>query len=143
MQRILPIIAPFFILCTELAVSQAVPNAAGPRPDLNGVYVVQGYKSSLIDMDTGLKEIPFQPDAAARYKALDRAKTDTGPSSRCLPPGIGFLMMMPYALELIQTPNRVMTFHEFGNYVRQIWTDGRNHDEAYPTWLGHSIGKYE
>ena len=118
-----------------LAQSPKSPAATASVPDLNGVY--------LIDMGTEFKDIPFLPEAAAKYKALDRKKSDTGPSSVCLPPGIGFLMMMPYALEIIQTPKHVLTFHEFGNYVRQIWTDGRGHEDAYPTWLGHSVGKYE
>ena len=112
-------------------------------PDLNGVYLVRGYRPNLMDMGTGLKEYPFTPEAATKYKAINRSETDTGPSSKCLPPGIGFLMTMPYAYEIIQTPRHVMTFHEFGNYVRQIWTDGRGHEDAYPTWLGHSIGRYE
>jgi hypothetical protein len=126
-----------------LAQSSKGPATPASVPDLSGVYLVTGYKSNLIDMDTGFKDVPFLPEAAAKYKALDRTKTDTGPSSRCLPPGIGFLMMMPYAMEIIQTPKHVLTFHEFGNYVRQIWTDGRGHEDAYPTWLGHSVGKYE
>lgn len=146
MQRNLSTIAFFLLTISQMASAQVRPGSAQAdtkRPNLNGVYLVEGYKSNLIDMNPGFGEAPFQPEAAARYKALDRAKTDTGPSSRCLPPGIGFLMTMPYALELIQTESRVLTFHEFGNYVRQIWTDGRGHEDAYPTWLGHSVGKYE
>jgi hypothetical protein len=128
---------------SQVANTAAGSASAGTVPDLNGVYLVRGYKANLIDMGSGLKEIPFLPEAAARYKAINRSETDTGPSSKCLPPGIGFLMTMPYAYEIIQTPRHVLTFHEFGNYVRQIWTDGRGHEDAYPTWLGHSVGKYE
>src|SRR5262245_7090096 len=124
MKRNLSRIAFFLLTVSQLAWAQARPGSAQAdtkRPNLSGVYLVEGYKSNLIEMNTGLRDIPFRPEAAGRYKALDRAKTDTGPSSRCLPPGIGFLMTMPYAMELIQADNRVMTFHEFGNYVRQIW----------------------
>ena len=118
-----------------------------PTPNLNGVWTVTNYRAKLSDMSSELaaakQDAPFTPQAAERYKNLDRAALDTGPSSRCLPPGIAFLMVMPYAFEIIQIPGRVLTFHEFGNYVRQIFTDGRGHTDPDPTWLGHSIGRYE
>ena len=141
------LIAVFAVLVSTLLVRAQQQTGGEARltniPDLNGVYLVRNYRPNLIDMGTGLKEIPFTPDAATKYKAINRSETETGPSSRCLPPGIGFLMTMPYAYEIIQTPRHVLTFHEFGNYVRQIWTDGRGHETAYPTWFGHSVGRYE
>ena len=35
-------------------------------------------------------------------------------------------------------------FFEYGHFVRQIFTDGREHvKDANPTWMGDSIGKWE
>ena len=112
--------------------------SAAPPPPLSGVYI-RGKGGGLGD----IPKAPFTPRGAEVHKNAPSLGLDTGPSSRCLPPGITFLMLIPYAFEIIQIPGRVLTYHEFGNYVRQIFTDGRDHGEAYPTWLGHSIGRYE
>ena len=120
---------------------------SNPAPNLSGVWTITNFRQNLWEMSPELAAAkagpPYTPEAAARYKAIDHATVDTGPSSRCLPPGVAFLMTMPYALEIIQIPGRVLTYHEFGNYVRQIFVDGRDHADAYPTWLGHSTGRYE
>jgi hypothetical protein len=37
-----------------------------------------------------------------------------------------------------------LEFFEYDHYVRQIWTDGRQHTPDLPaTWMGESIGKWE
>jgi hypothetical protein len=47
-------------------------------------------------------------------------------------------------MEIIQIPGRVIMFFEFNHYVRQIYTDGRGHNEDLPpTWMGDSIGRWE
>jgi len=52
-------------------------------------------------------------------------------------------MVSIYPMEIIQTPGRVIMFFEYGNYVRQIFTDGRKHQNLTATWMGDSIGKWE
>jgi hypothetical protein len=52
-------------------------------------------------------------------------------------------MVSVYPMEVIQVPGRVIMFFEYGNYVRQIFTDGRSHQNLTPTWMGDSIGKWE
>jgi hypothetical protein len=47
-------------------------------------------------------------------------------------------------MEIVQTPGRVLIIYEFDHFVRQIWTDGREHVKDLPgTWMGDSIGKWE
>ena len=130
--------------------SPAAPaTSSGSIPNLAGVWIVTNYRGPLADMSPELAATkagpPFTPAGLEKYqKAVEDKKIlDTGPSSRCLPPSISFLMVMPYAMEIVQTPQRVFTFHEFGNYVRKIWMDGRGHGDPDPSWLGHSIGRYE
>jgi hypothetical protein len=47
-------------------------------------------------------------------------------------------------MEIFVVPGRVLIVHEFGHYIRQIWTDGRPHPkDPNPSWMGDSIGKWE
>jgi len=48
------------------------------------------------------------------------------------------------AVEIIQTPEKVMMVYEYRNSIRRIYTDGRDHPENLElTWNGHSIGKWD
>jgi hypothetical protein len=47
-------------------------------------------------------------------------------------------------VEILQVPGRTILFFEYEHYVRQIFTDSREHvKDANPTWMGDSIGKWE
>ena len=43
----------------------------------------------------------------------------------------------------MQIPGRVVMFFEYGNYLRQIFTDGRKHQNLTPLWMGDSIAHWE
>ena len=44
----------------------------------------------------------------------------------------------------MQIPGRVIMFFEYDHFVRQIFTDGRQHSQDLtPSWMGDSIGKWE
>lgn len=126
--------------------AQSLPAGAqqsSPAPDLSGVWAVSNFKQELAQMAPELnpKVPPFLPAAAAKYAKMNH---NDSPSAHCLPPGVPFLMTMPYPFEIIQVPGRVLTIHEFGNFVRRIHTDGRNHPaDPDPTWLGDSVGKWD
>jgi hypothetical protein len=90
------------------------------------------------------------PEEEKRYRVFAKRQLsnpdpaqDESPSAHCLPPGLPFLMTAPYPLEIIQTPTKVFTYHEFGNFVRQIFLNRPTHGDPDPSWLGHSIGHYE
>jgi hypothetical protein len=51
--------------------------------------------------------------------------------------------MMTFPMEIVQIPGRVIMFFEYDHYVRQIFTDGRPHQNLTPTWMGDSIGKWQ
>jgi hypothetical protein len=48
-------------------------------------------------------------------------------------------------MEIVQNSNEVIMMFEYARLVRQIYTDGRKHDEFLdpPLWMGDSIGKWE
>jgi len=44
----------------------------------------------------------------------------------------------------MQIPGRVIMFFEYDHFVRQIFTDGRQHPkDLIPSWMGDSIGTWE
>ena len=52
---------------------------------------------------------------------------------------------LPFQFKLIQTPTLMIHFTEFQTPgYRQIFLDGRGHPQDFnPSWVGHSIGKWE
>lgn len=99
-----------------------------------------------------LEKLPLTDWGEERFKA-NRAThgpnavaslTSTEPIVRCLPPGVpGIYTVSIYPMEIFQVPGRVMMLFEYGNYLRQIFTDGRKHQNLTPTWMGDSIGRWE
>jgi hypothetical protein len=79
------------------------------------------------------------------------AREELNPLEHCVPYGPSLLVLSGGAIsvggyEIIQSPKRILIIYEQDSTVRQIWMDGRSHppaDELEPTFMGHSIGKWE
>ena len=124
--------------------------------ELSGVWVQEVGKATrpnwVDSKGQRLETLPLTAWGEERFKA-NRAThgsnavastTSTEPIVKCLPPGVPAIYMVSiYPMEIIQAPGRVIMFFEYGNYVRQIFTDGRKHQSLTPTWMGDSIGKWE
>jgi hypothetical protein len=66
------------------------------------------------------------------------------PDFKCFPSGVPRIYLFLYPMEIIHTPGRVLQIFEYGHNIRQIYTDGRGHEQDQnPTWMGDSIGKWE
>lgn len=105
-------------------------------------------------MNLGNDIPPMTAWGEAQFKA---AKPNIGPRSvplaetndpvtNCFPPGIpriyGQRLGAPF--EIMQIPGRVIMYFEYDHFVRQIFTDGRQHSpDLNPSWMGDSIGKWE
>jgi len=120
-----------------LRAARAVPMGPAPRtpdgkPDLSGVWNGQN--------DTNPQEPAVLPWAEQIRK--NRSERDD-PSTLCLPSDI--LLNSPNVFEVIQTPKQVLIVGEYNvGAHRQIFLDGRPHPtEINPTWMGHSIGRWE
>ena len=131
----------------------AQSGAAKTAPDLSGIWMQGGGISGegAIHRFT-MDEPPLQPWALEKYKANRAGVTDpdeagleqNDPNTHCFPPGAARSMLMPYAFEIVQRPDQVYILFESGSGIRHIYTDGRAHpDDPSPTWMGHSIGKWE
>src|ERR1700739_1285087 len=97
-----------------------------------------------------LTTMPMTPWGEEKFKGNHpiggdyTALTSNDPNFSCLPPGVPNIYTHAYPMEFLQVPGRVVMLFEYDHYVRQIFTDGREHvKDANPTWLGDSIGKWE
>jgi hypothetical protein len=124
--------------------------------EISGVWVQETSKATrpnwVDSQGNRLETLPLTAWGQERFKA-NRAThgsnavastTSTEPIVKCLPPGVPAIYMVSiYPMEIMQVPGRVIMFFEYGNYVRQIFTDGRKHQSLTTTWMGDSIGKWE
>jgi hypothetical protein len=116
-----------------------------PGVDLSGIW--QSPRDTITFTSV---EPPMTPWAEAAFKASKpaygpRSTVDsTDPILRCLPPGVPRIMLMPFPMQIVQTPNEVMMIFEYDHYVRHIYMDRREHPrDMSPTWMGDSIGRWE
>ena len=121
-----------------------VPRTPDRRPDLSGIWrsVSNRY---LMDLSGGSNQVVFQPWARSLYEQRRASNGKGRPSERCLPRGVpGMMLARDQPWKVVQTPGAVtILFHESLHY-RQIFTDGRPFpDDAAPTWMGYSIGRWD
>jgi hypothetical protein len=143
------------------APSTSKPATASAMPDLSGVWrrsrrpPDNKRKYTLYEIALSLtnEEPPMTPWGVEKFKA---AKPNVGlhpvmlaqtndPVAKCFPPGVPKIYLVRGApLEILQPPGRVMMYFEYDHFVREIFTDGRQHtQDLNPTWMGESIGKWE
>jgi hypothetical protein len=96
---------------------------------------------------------PMTAWGEARFKS---AKPNRGPRAvsltetndpvpTCFPPGLPRIYSTGLGLpfEILQIPGRLVMLFEYDHFVRQIYTDGRQHPpDLNPTWMGDSIGRW-
>lgn len=64
--------------------------------------------------------------------------------SNCEPPGMPYMMTMPYSLEFLFTPGKIVVNQEALMQTRRIFTDGRPLPaDMDPTYFGYSVGRWE
>lgn len=120
--------------------------------DLSGVwdFYMRGIPGQGVYNSISKDVPPMTPWAQARY---DAAKPGYGPKAqgggndpilKCIPSGIPRILFFPQPFEIVQGRDQVDMLFEREHAYRQVWTDGRQHPEdADPTYMGHSIGKWE
>ncbi len=117
--------------------SQPVPRTSAGKPDLSGVWV---------EIDDPYPETPqVLPWAAARIKEAAENNGKDAPHNHCLPgpppvPGSS----APFIAKFVQTASLLVILFEDTPGFRQVFLDGRRHPSNWdPTWMGHSIGKWD
>ena len=140
-----------------LTSAQSVTAGPGPAqtPDISGVWARNLGGGTQIPgrppgpdflSDSRKPEPAMTPWAEAQYKANKAASGYDDPVFNCFPPGVPRIYAVDFngVMEIIQIPGRVLQIFEFDHHVRQIYTDGRKHDDTMaPTWMGDSTGRWE
>jgi hypothetical protein len=126
---------------------QSIPRAtAGFSPrDLSGVWME---RQNTITFGSEVSD--FMPWAEEKYKSVKpgygpRATPDSeDPILNCLPPGVPRIMMIPFPMQVIQTPSEVVVLFEYDHFIRHIYLDRRQHPKELDlTWMGDSVGWWE
>jgi hypothetical protein len=117
----------------------------GGSVNISGIWL---FREQLDTFSTS--EPPMQPWAEAKFKSAKpgygpHASADSqDPIQSCLPPGMPRILLIPFPVQIIETPNEVIMLFEYDHYVRHIDMNRRDHPKnATPTWMGDSIGKWE
>jgi hypothetical protein len=109
-----------------------------PAPDISGVWLVEKFQPALFPNGGA----PLQPWAEAKFKATNPQTND--PNLACLPLGLPrFMISVPYPMEILQMPSRVVIIHEGPQVMRQIYMNRQHPKDLDPTYAGDSIGKWE
>ena len=127
----------------KVNVAAPAPRKANGQPDLSGIWQVPGLKY-LINIAADLKDVPFQPWAAAVYKERVESNSKDDPNARCLPsiPPEKIAVTSPW--KIVEPPGVTIVLYESRTIFRQIFTDGRDFPkEMNPSWQGYSVGRWE
>jgi hypothetical protein len=150
-----------FAQSTKASSAGANAKAAAPPSDLSGVWrrvrrpPDKLRKYTIYELAFSLTNVlpPMTPWAEQKYKA---AKPNVGPRSvsltetndplmQCAPPGVPRVYLIRgEPMEVANIPGRVLMMFEYDHFVRQIFTDGREHPkDLSPSWMGDAIGKWD
>jgi hypothetical protein len=125
-----------FVLIWLLSVS-LVAIADEAVPDLSGIWELETWSTE------GWPTDPPYTDAGRAAQDAWAAAPENDPSNRCLIP-LGRIISAPMPYEIIQQERRLTFLYEYEHQVRRVFMDGRPHPaDAYPTLMGHSIGKWD
>ena len=122
---------------------RTVPPPAGPTPrTLDGKPDLSGFWSTA-PADPLVEAEPAQGLPWAEAVVKERIANDFRdmPTARCLPQSV---TAWAGRGKFVQTPALLVILPDWLGYTRQVFLDGRAHPkELDPTWLGHSIGRWE
>jgi hypothetical protein len=124
----------FALLKETATLAGEAPRLADGHIDLSGVWL----PSLPVDSDDPV----YQPWAADLQKKRAASLGDD-PRANCLPSGIVRMSQVDLT-KFVHTPKLLVILIEGASpSARQIFLDGRGHGDAFPTWMGHSIGKWD
>jgi hypothetical protein len=119
------------------------PRLPDGKPDLSGIWMEPGLKY-LINVAADLKDVPFQPWAAAEYSKRMENRGKDDPNNFCLPSGYPEKDAVTSPWKIVQTPGEIIILYESRTIFRQIFTDGRPLPvDPNPTWQGYSVGHWD
>jgi hypothetical protein len=118
--------------------------------DISGVWNAMSGNYDFASFSKG--DPPMTPWGQAQFNA---AKPSQGPRGvkltettdrvyKCSPPGMPYIYLQLFPVQIVQTPKEVIELFEYDHIVRHIFIDGRKHPAGVtPSYNGHSIGHWE
>jgi hypothetical protein len=149
-----------FAQTAEKSGAAKAPKAA-PTTDLSGVWRRSRHapdkarKYTIYELAFSItnQKPPMTPWGEAKFKA---ARPNVGPNAvgltetndpivNCFPPGVPRVYLIRgEPMEIMQTSSKVVMLFEYDHFIREVFTDGRQHPkDLSPTWMGDAIGKWE
>jgi hypothetical protein len=128
----------------------AKAQSAAVNNDISGVWDAMSGNYDFASFSKG--DPPMTPWGQAQFNA---AKPSQGPRGvkltettdrvyKCSPPGMPYIYMQIFPMQIVQTPKEVIELFEYDHTVRHIFIDGRKHSSGLmPSYNGHSIGHWE
>ena len=144
------------VMLGHVSAAQApvAPQQSGPG-SLAGVWTLTGYKGSKsgserdrVQMTVQGKWPPLQPWAQELLEKRIAMSVEGAPFAntltQCLPGGVPLMTFgAPYPVQILETPGQVTMLFEEQNHFRIIHMNGIHPEDPDPTYMGHSIGRWE
>jgi len=122
-----------FALCT-LFISRTL---AQDTPDFSGVWEATEWATEPWPL------VPPFTEAGQAAQDKWQANPEADPNQLCIIHLVR-ITSAPFPHEIIQQEQRITFLYEYQHQVRRVFLDGREHPKnAWPTLMGHSIGKIE
>jgi hypothetical protein len=149
------------MLAQNAKTARVKAHAPSARVDLSGVWrrsrrppdKARKYTIYELAFSITTERPPMTPWAEEKFKAN---KSNIGPSSvsiaesndpilKCYPPGVPRIYLVrAEPFEIAQIRGRVLMLFEYDHFIRNIYTDGREHPkDPNLSWMGDAIGEWE
>ena len=134
------------LFCAMLAATALAGPAqaiASPAPGITGVWLLTPSEYDRRD-DMPLTAQASVIDAAQRKAVEEQGQVLSDNAKRCLPIGMPTFMVNEFALEILETKDRVTMVSEYSPLARSIYLGEKTHTpDLEPSWNGHSIGHWQ
>lgn len=128
-----------------LAWAQTVPRTDSGKPNLQGIWQVEGSDhSDLQQLIADGSDIPYQSAALALKAANFANRAEADPLNKCYFPGVPRIMYLDYPYHIFQNDEHVAITFEWSQVFRLIYTNGQA--PLYPgieSWMGNSRARWE
>jgi hypothetical protein len=87
-------------------------------------------------------EIPYKPEAAAKWKDNQEHWLERDPEIKCYLPGVPRATYMPYPFQIFQSPSALFFAYEYAGAVRNIYLKDPG-PAPIDSWMGQSVARWE
>ena len=119
--------------------SFSAPRTADGMPDLQGIWMVSNAAAFDVSEVAENHEIPYLPEALEREQKGPRVD----PIAHCFMPGVPRITYMPFPIQILQRPGKVVFMYEYLHDQRIVPTTPRQHLDGIDLWLGDSNGSWD